>query len=182
MIAAGGTAVGVLGQFWGGGCACISQPPPRTVGLAQGGRSPAKIAEFRGEYRFLSNFWPAEVWFEGRRYPSAEHAYQAAKSLDDADRARIAALYTASEAKTAGRALKLRPDWDTAKFEVMEACVRDKFTRNAELRAKLLATADAYLEEGNDWGDRVWGVSGGVGENRLGLILMKVRDEIRAAR
>jgi predicted NAD-dependent protein-ADP-ribosyltransferase YbiA (DUF1768 family) len=60
----------------------------------------------------------------------------------------------------------------------MEQCVRYKFTHNAELRSALIATGDAYLEEGNDWGDRVWGVYQGVGENRLGRILMKVRADM----
>jgi ribA/ribD-fused uncharacterized protein len=143
-----------------------------------------KIAEFQGEYRFLSNFWPAPVEFEGLMYPSAEHAYQAAKTMDVNERKRIAALATPAEAKAAGRALKpplLRADWEEAKFDVMERCVRDKFTRSGDLRAKLLATGDAELEEGNTWGDRVWGVYQGEGENRLGKILMKVREELRHA-
>lgn len=141
---------------------------------------PAKIGEFQGEYRFLSNFWPAACEFEGVRYPSSEHAYQAAKTLDSAERRRIAALPTPSEAKRAGRALALRPDWETAKFDVMRACVRSKFALNPDLAAKLLDTGDALLEEGNDWGDRTWGVVDGVGENRLGKILMDVRAELRA--
>jgi predicted NAD-dependent protein-ADP-ribosyltransferase YbiA (DUF1768 family) len=57
--------------------------------------------------------------------------------------------------------------------------VRYKFTHDAKLRQKLLATGDAILEEGNDWGDQVWGVVNGVGKNRLGKILMKVREELR---
>lgn len=142
---------------------------------------PTRIAEFQGEYRFLSNFWPAEVHFEGIVYPSSEHAYQAAKSLDPVDRKRIAALPTPSAAKKAGAALKLRPNWDSEKFKVMEAVVRDKFTRHADLRAKLLATGDAELIEGNTWGDRTWGVYEGKGENRLGKILMKIRVELRNA-
>jgi len=141
---------------------------------------PERIAEFQGQYRFLSNFWPAEVHFEGLIYPSSEHAYQAAKSLDPAERKRIAALPTPSAAKKAGAALKLRPNWDSEKFKVMETVVRDKFTRNADLRAKLLATGDAELIEGNTWDDRIWGVCEGKGENRLGKILMQVRAELRA--
>jgi ribA/ribD-fused uncharacterized protein len=141
-----------------------------------------RISEFQGEYRFLSNFWPATVEYEGITYPTSEHAYQAAKTLDANDRRRIAAMATPSEAKKAGRALKLRTDWDTAKFRVMEDVVRDKFTRHSDLAAKLLATGDALLEEGNAWGDRVWGVYQGQGENRLGLILMKVRTELAASR
>jgi ribA/ribD-fused uncharacterized protein len=145
-------------------------------------RSPAKIDSFSGQYRFLSNFWPAAVEHEGVMYPSVEHAYQAAKTLDPAERRRIAALRTPSEAKKAGRALPLRADWETAKFVVMEACARDKFTRHPELRRALLDTGDAYLEEGNAWGDRVWGVYQGEGENRLGKILMQVRDDLRDGR
>ena len=141
--------------------------------------SPDKIAEFQGEYRFLSNFWPAEVVYEGITYPTAEHAYQAAKTLDIEQRKKISALPTPAEAKTAGRALKLRDDWETAKFTVMEDVVRYKFTHHAELRAKLLATGDLLLEEGNTWGDRVWGVYQGQGENRLGKILMKIRQDFR---
>jgi ribA/ribD-fused uncharacterized protein len=121
------------------------------------------------------------VHFEGIVYPTAEHAYQAAKSLDPTVRRRIATLPTPSEARKAGRALPIRPDWETAKFTIMEAVVRDKFTRNPDLRAKLLATGDAELIEGNDWGDRVWGVYRGQGENRLGKLLMKVRADLRAA-
>src|SRR3954463_3368193 len=92
-----------------------------------------KIAEFQGDYRFLSNFWPAEVVYEDITYPTAEHAYQAAKTLDIDQKKKIAALKTPAEAKTAGRALKLRDDWDTAKFKVMEEVVRYKFTRHADL-------------------------------------------------
>ena len=153
------------------------QPPPPTPAT----RPAPPIDSFQGEYRFLSNFYPAQVIFEGITYPTAEHAYQAAKSLDPNDRKEIAAAPSPAEAKRAGRALKLRNDWETAKFDVMERVVRDKFTRNAELRDRLLATGDAELIEGNTWGDRIWGVYQGEGENHLGRILMNVRGELRAA-
>ncbi|MBI5762056.1 MAG: NADAR family protein [Planctomycetes bacterium] len=151
----------------------------KPVEQAASSQAPPPITEFQGELRFLSNFWLAPVVHEGIAYPSAEHAYQAAKTLDMAERRRIAAIRDPAEAKREGRKLTLRPDWETAKFTVMEHCVRDKFTRNADLTAKLLATGNAELIEGNTWGDRVWGVYQGQGENRLGKILMKVRAEIR---
>jgi N-glycosidase YbiA len=164
------------------GCSHTSAPPPSPAeppaATQPATTRPAAIDSFQGEYRFLSNFWPAEVVFEGITYPTAEHAYQAAKSLDPIDRQRIAVSPTPAEAKRAGRALKPREDWETAKFDVMERVVRDKFTRHADLRTQLLTTGDAQLIEGNTWGDRVWGVYQGEGENRLGLILMKVRDEL----
>jgi ribA/ribD-fused uncharacterized protein len=146
-------------------------------------QSSNKIGEFQGEYRFLSNFWPAEVVYEAIAYPTAEHAYQAAKTLDTNERKKIAALASPAEAKTAGRALKLRDDWETAKFVVMEDVVRYKFTHHPDLRAKLLATGDAGLEEGNTWNDQIWGISppnSGKGENHLGKLLMKIRNELRS--
>src|SRR5690348_15374614 len=94
------------------GCADVPATAPATA--------PAKIAQFQGDYRFLSNFWPATVEFQGSPYPTAEHAYQAAKSLDLNERTRIAALPTPADAKREGRKLKLRSDWETAKFAVME--------------------------------------------------------------
>jgi ribA/ribD-fused uncharacterized protein len=87
---------------------------------------------------------------------------------------------TPAEAKAAGRALKYREDWERVKFAVMEEVVRDKFTRHPDLAAKLLATGDAVLEEGNTRGDQTWGVYDSKGENRLGKILMNIREELRA--
>jgi len=144
----------------------------------------AKITEFQHEYRFLSNFWPVEIVYEGSTYPTAEHAYQAAKTLEANERKRIAALKTPAEAKHAGEALTQRADWADVKFTVMEDVVRYKFTHHDDLRAKLLATGDAELEEGNTWNDRIWGISppgSGNGENHLGQILMKIRHELNSA-
>ena len=142
----------------------------------------SKIGEFQGPYRFLSNFWPAEVEFEGAKYPSVEHAYQAAKFTDEAMRQRVAQAKTPAEAKSiAHAATTQRANWDQAKFEVMETCVRYKFTHHADLRENLLATGDVELIEGNTWGDRIWGVCDGEGENHLGKILMKVRRELHSA-
>ena len=152
---------------------------PTTAPTIVAATSPAKIDRFAGEYRFLSNFYPAKVVYAGLTYPDSEHAYQSAKTLDMNQRRRIAALPTPAEAKREGEALTYRADWTQVKYQVMLDCVRDKFTRNPELRAKLLATGDAYLEEGNTWGDQIWGVYQGKGTNWLGIILMQVRAELR---
>src|SRR5271170_98318 len=138
-----------------------------------------KIDSFQGQYRFLSNFYPAEVEFEGLTYPDVEHAYQSAKTTDMAGRRRIAAQPTPADAKRAGESFPPRPDWPQIKFDVMLQCVRYKFTHPPDLAQKLLATGDAYLEEGNTWNDRIWGVYQGQGENHLGKILMQVRAELQ---
>jgi ribA/ribD-fused uncharacterized protein len=158
---------------------CSQSIHHQPAATASAGQTATVIESFQGPYRFLSNFWPAEVVFEGVTFPTAEHAYQAAKSLDLKQRHRIALMPTPSEAKRAGRGLPLRPDWDAIKLRVMEDCVRDKFTRHPDLRRKLLDTDDAELIEKNTWGDRFWGVCDGQGENHLGRILMRVRADLR---
>ena len=82
-------------------------------------------------------------------------------------------------AKKMGRSLQIRPDWEDVKLNIMEDLVRLKFTTHSGLRKKLLRTGDAELIEGNWWGDQFWGVSKGYGENHLGKILMKVRDDFK---
>ncbi len=133
------------------------------------------IRRFTGEYRFLSNFFPCRITYEEITYPSTEHAYQAAKCIFRKDKHRIAEL-TAGEAKREGRKVELRPDWEEVKLQVMEDVLRLKFFGNKSLAAKLLATGDQELIEGNTWGDTFWGVCKGVGENHLGKLLMKVRN------
>lgn len=135
-----------------------------------------QITKFHGDHAFLSNFHPVPVVFEGLEFPSVEHAYQAAKTVDPAERQRFL-TGTAAQAKRAGRKVTLRPDWAEVRLGVMERLVRQKF-RRPELRELLLATGEAELVEGNHWNDTFWGVCKGKGENHLGRILMKVRAEL----
>lgn len=136
-----------------------------------------EINLFKGEYSFLSNFKKCEVEFEGITYPSVEHAFQAAKTLDCEERLKFTKGSPVT-VKGMGRRLKLRSDWEDVKDSVMHTCLKSKF-QNPELREKLLATGDAVLIEGNNHGDRYWGMVNGEGKNRLGMLLMKVRDEIK---
>lgn len=136
------------------------------------------IQRFSGVYRFLSNFYPCEVKYRKRVYPSAEHAFQAMKTLDPDMRRRIAALATAQDAKKAGRDLTLRSDWEDIKLEEMASILRVKFA-DPVLRNHLLETAPAELIEGNWWGDTFWGVCDGRGENHLGKLLMELRTKLQ---
>jgi hypothetical protein len=138
------------------------------------------ILEFSGENHFLSNFERAEFVWDGIVWPTSEHAYQAAKVIDREGRIAISKVGRPGEAKKLGKTFNLRPDWSLLKIDIMYAIVYEKFRQNPHLKAKLLATGDAYLEEGNNWGDVVWGVCNGVGQNNLGLILMRVRDELES--
>ncbi len=138
------------------------------------------IGPFRGEYRFLSNFWPCRVEYEGVIYPSVEHAYQAAKTLDKSTRQRIGKAKTPGEAKRIGHRVPARPGWFWARPYVMRSLVEQKFRQDARLRQKLLDTGQEELIEWNTWHDQFWGrcaclACGEEGKNVLGEMLMDVR-------
>jgi ribA/ribD-fused uncharacterized protein len=135
------------------------------------------ITSFKGEYRFLSNFWPANVMYEGVVYPSVENAYVAAKTDDVVLRKEFTGI-TPGEAKRIGKTLILRSGWDSMKLSIMFDLVRQKF-QHADLKEKLLATGERLIIEGNTWGDVYWGVCDGYGLNNLGIILMTVRKEVQ---
>lgn len=136
------------------------------------------INSFTGGYRWLSNFYWQRVTLDGLVYPTVEHAYQAAKTLDPAQRATVWHCETPGQAKRAGRKVTMRADWDAVKIEVMRGLVTQKF-EDRWLREKLRATGTQQIVEGNNWGDTFWGVCRGEGENHLGKILMAVRDALR---
>ena len=148
-----------------------------------------KISTFRDEFSFLSNFHACAIDFDGEVYPSVEHAFQAAKTLDRSKREWIAAANSAGEAKRRGRQVPLRPEWECIKHELMYSLLRDKFCCPV-LGKLLMDTGDAELIEGNWWCDTEWGVCGEgyqcskrihlqpTGENLLGQMLMAIRKEI----
>lgn len=115
------------------------------------------IAEFTGEYGFLSNFYSCPVPLDEWIWPSAEHAFQGSKSLIPSIRGAMATLPTARHAKGHGRLIALRPDWEAVKRPVMLRAVLSKFEHDHDLAAALAATGDHVLVEGNTWGDTEWG-------------------------
>lgn len=137
------------------------------------------IGNFDGKYAFLSNFYPSSVTDEDDiTYPTVEHYFQAMKTLDKAQRFNMAIQSTPGKAKRLGRKCNLRPDWESIKDSIMEDALRKKFS-DPILKKALLDTGDEYLEEGNTWGDQYWGVCNGTGKNKLGKLLMKLREEIK---
>lgn len=117
------------------------------------------------------------MMFNGYTVPTAEHAFQLSKTTDHTMAQRIADAPDAKMAKMVGRAVPLRRDWEDIKLGVMLDIVRTKFSANPSLGLMLGDTGEQHLEEGNTWGDKVWGTVNGHGQNLLGLILMQVRRE-----
>jgi len=139
-----------------------------------------KIKDFRDDYWFLSNFFRCRFTYNEFEYKSVEHAFQAAKAIEKKDHDNIAASKKPGEAKRWGRLVSLRQDWEKVKDGIMYDIVKAKFEQNLGLKKLLLDTGDAELLEGNTWGDVYWGVNSisEVGQNKLGKILMRVREEL----
>ena len=147
------------------------------------------IEEFQGKYRFLSNFYPSILQGLGawKVVNTVEHAYQAWKTNNFEEQKEILNASTAGIAKRLGNCCTMREDWEEIKLNVMFMLVYQKFSLIKEYREKLLATGNSNLIEGNYWHDNYWGncvcgkprCSGGMGENHLGKILMKVRSVLK---
>ena len=142
---------------------------------------------FDKEWAFLSNFYESEIEFEGITYPTNEHFFQAMKTLDINERLAIANCRTPGQAKRMGRRVALRPDWEDVKESVMLEGLCLKFA-DEQLADWLLETGDEELVEGTTWHDNEWGncscpkCAHIEGKNKLGRLLMIVRDMIKDER
>jgi ribA/ribD-fused uncharacterized protein len=143
------------------------------------------------EYKFLSNFYVTDVTYKGVVYPSSEHAYMSAKAEGiinikgreyDWKKLCTTRTITCGQIKRASKELTLPANWNDIKIGVMYEVLCDKFSREP-LRSMLLATGNENIQEGNWHHDKFWGVDltsdPNEGENHLGRLLMKIRDEIR---
>ena len=142
-----------------------------------------EITSFREEYHFLSNFYQHPFVYNGLTYPNAEAAFQAQKCADDEGRIKYTQVKNPVRVKQMGRKETLPDGWRENAYSVMRDILHAKFS-DPELAAKLLATGDAWLEEGNHWHDNRWGrctcdkCRGKESLNWLGKILMEIRTEL----
>ena len=128
----------------------------------------------------FSNFAPYGVAFDDAWWPTVEHYFQAMKFHDDAYRARIRRCGKPKAAKALGmtRAVPLRANREEVKDAIMLEAVRCKFRTHEHPRQLLLATGTKLIAE-NAPMDAYWGIGpDGQGLNRLGEILMQVREEL----
>jgi ribA/ribD-fused uncharacterized protein len=133
------------------------------------------------EYGCFSNFYRCRIFLDGKHWKTSEHYFQAMKFEGTSRENEVREAKTPSEAASLGRSRKhpLRKDWEHVKDAVMRKALVAKFSQHADLRAILLGTGDAVLVE-HTTNDSYWGDGGdGSGKNRLGHLLMSVRDELR---
>ena len=134
-----------------------------------------------GPHGFLSNLYPARLFFEGRWFDCAEQAYQFGKPQSQSVAEWLIAAPTFSLCAQAAHALlpwQVRPDWSREKVPRMQLILRAKFTQDghtSELFAQLQATGDSPLIEESKT-DAFWGIGRkGDGKNMLGILLMAQR-------
>ncbi|KAI9138840.1 hypothetical protein BKA69DRAFT_1089576 [Paraphysoderma sedebokerense] len=132
----------------------------------------------------FSNFYSAPIIIDSLEWPTTEHYFQAQKFTGDPNVVEIIRkLPTPGDAARTGRlrSLPLRNDWESVKEAVMKTALRAKFTQHPELRRILLETGDAKLVE-HTTNDKYWADGGGEGKglNRLGALLMELRNELRS--
>lgn len=141
---------------------------------------------FDGKYAFLSNFYPSAITDGNLIFPTVEHMFQAAKTVNIEEYKKIAAADTPGQAKRLGRKVVLRDDWEEVKDEIMYNALWLKFSI-PDFRKKLLDTGDEKLVEGTTWHDNVWGnctcerCKNIEGQNKLGKLLMQIREEIKSS-
>jgi ribA/ribD-fused uncharacterized protein len=133
------------------------------------------------EYGEFSNFARYSIKLDAKTWPTSEHYFQAMKFKDEHNQEMIRKAKSPMEAARMGRDRRrpLRRDWESAKDNVMFKAVMAKFTQHSDLRKLLLSTGDAKIIEHTEK-DSYWGDGGdGRGKNRLGQILMRVREQLR---
>ena len=136
------------------------------------------ITEFRGEYSWLSNFFPVQIEYEGLTYPSVEHAYQAGKLINIEDR-KLFLIMSAAQAKRNWKKYKTYNLTEEFRLNLMYQLLSIKFNQEP-FKSLLIATGDCNIQEGTRWFEPFWGkqLSTGEGKNMLGHLIMQIRKQI----
>jgi len=155
-------------------CAVPAETPKSSEGTEV--NNVVDVKEFRGKYAFLSNMYKCQVKVDGIVYQSAEAAYQAQKTTDIDIRHEFSKLGPV-EAKEKGRHIQSLKSFN--RIDAMGKVLIAKFSQNKDLLDELLKI-NGVIVEGNTWNDTYWGVCNGKGENMLGKMLSRIRDNVLA--
>ena len=134
----------------------------------------------RNEYAFMSNYYPCRVTYNGLTYESSEAAYQAQKESDPEKR-KLYCNVSPSIARLYAEQINLAPTWDLIKDQIMYEVNKAKFTQNEGFKELLLEVSEDIVQE-NTWNDTYWGVCNGVGLNKFGKILTRIKEELKERR
>ena len=134
-------------------------------------------------YYEFTNFYPTNVFIDGKNWPTTEHYFQAQKFVGTPYVEKIRRFPSPRDAFQLSRDPLVsrwrRSDWESVKDDIMLKALRVKFSENVTLRDKLRSTGEKELVEHTS-NDSYWGDGGnGLGQNKLGKLLMQVRRELK---
>jgi ribA/ribD-fused uncharacterized protein len=138
-------------------------------------------------YGIFSNLYRRNFEFEGRKYPTAEHAYQAGKPRRITVQKWLLRAPSPSLVAMAAHGLytwEIASNWSEIKYDRMRQVLRAKFSQHEDLKNILISTGQARLVEVGKVDspvNRTWGEVNGKGQNLLGVMLMELRLELIAA-
>lgn len=151
---------------------------------------PTEVRFYRASekpYGAFSNLYRREIEFEGEKFATSEHAYQAGKARKPEVRKWLMDAPSPALLAMAAHGLyvwDINSDWSKVKFDRMKRVLQAKFTQHEDLKQLLLSTGTARLVESatvDNAVNRLWGEVNGVGKNKLGELLMEVRAELASA-
>ena len=149
-----------------------------------GGGETIEFSSKSPSYQEFSNFYKSKILLEGKEWPTVEHYFQAQKFQSNPEyQETIRSAKEPNKAKMLGgtREHPIRNDWDTYRNDVMKKALNAKFTQNVNLKEKLLATKNRPLVEATT--DSYWGQGRNKkGTNKLGLLLMELRETLSAGK
>lgn len=132
-------------------------------------------AEFAIEMEVDGNFYTfasVEHYYQAMKFYAADERFQTILALKNPDEARLLT-------KTPAYKVKRRADFEENKFAIMENGLRAKFAQNPAAAEMLKATGNAVLIKSCAVCYKC-GFGEGSGQNRLGKMLMKIREELNA--
>jgi hypothetical protein len=141
-----------------------------------------KIPYYETSNFVFSNFSPHSVKIEGILYPTAEHAYHAAKFDDEKIKDEIKNAGSPLEAFQLAKKYKpvRKENWDEIKVNILYEIIKEKTKQYNEVRDALLATGNEEIIEDNPHDDYWGNGKDGKGQNHTGKILMRIRSELKS--
>ena len=132
-------------------------------------------------YGGFSNFALYPIKLKKKIWKTTEHYFQAQKyaGTDYENQIRKATSPMRAAQMGRNRKIKIRKNWDNIRDNIMYEVLKAKFTQHDDLKMLLLETENKILVEHTE-NDSYWGDGGdGSGKNRLGKLLMKLREELK---
>lgn len=132
------------------------------------------------EYGWLANFSNHNIQVEAKTFKTVEHYYQSQKFTNGIIKYLIINSPTPQIAKSLARTFRYlrKNNWAYIKNDIMYKAIKYKFTQHQDLRKLLVNTDRSELIEKSDR-DYYWGIGkSGLGENIMGKLLMKLREEL----